>query len=816
MGGSGGTSGAVEFPAYIEDVHGILLAGSTVDDSNDFVSSFTTPTINLFGSIDSAVNAQPYNAADSLAPNPSTQFNFVTNPIYDNYTSSVVNYASTSVSDLIDAGVLGTAVNTSSLRELVLDFSTTNLQLPSASTGLDDLNLSLPNLGIWVDNPSLDLPSPTLSTSALSLSFPTLSLSVSTQDVDSSIAAVQELLTSMSTLDLAAPTTRYGDFISEAETTLANSTGVQSSDYASIIARADTEAQTLIGSVFSLVKANGTEVLNEVKSRFESIVDTNISDPTTVLSQATSLAEGFLSAKQSAPTSLMSQVLNLSTSFTSTNLVANTAAISNASTLAKNASTTAIAFAENLSLRGEIDNLVTAFSNRREAFRQQQLSQYNAQMAGGNAVHSSAFMFGQALIYSEQQKEVAQFDAELVKQAFDQGLQLYAQNLQTSTESFLQTYGINQEAYQRAFLTAAQTLLQTYQINTEGWTSQASQVIGSYVETYARNLLAYQQGFQTASQTFAQYITTNFEAQLTGQLSEVSARFEEIDVTEQNRLLSQAAELMFRLESENVVNADPAMAAFSQIYTGLFNARLRASINQEQLGLQSKQLQIGEKDFNLQREITESEQQRQNQQLVLEEFIAESEKSFREESLQVQSENLRIQGFTARLEKAIQEKRIALEKAAQTLQQKRIELSQETANKQAEENRFSTAYQSALKLLSKQVEVNRIASTWATERNKIKYTAKREYFQDKLEYAVSDAMWDLQVLDKSVRMLAAPSGMSAGLPEKPSKGSQVASGFLKGAGAGAAVGAAGGPASPITVPIGAGIGAVIGGIGGAI
>src|SRR5690606_10090770 len=86
-----------------------------------------------------------------------------------------------------------------------------------------------------------------------------------------------------------------------------------------------------------------------------------------------------------------------------------------------------------------VDDLVTAFQTRRETAYEQEVAQFAGGMADINAVNSSAFLFGVALLRSEQQRSVAEFDAQINFQVLQQGLSnyisLHSAQLQVSAQA---------------------------------------------------------------------------------------------------------------------------------------------------------------------------------------------------------------------------------------------------------------------------------------------------------------------------------------------------------------------------------------------
>lgn len=98
------------------------------------------------------------------------------------------------------------------------------------------------------------------------------------------------------------------------------------------------------------------------------------------------------------------------------------------------------------------------------------------------------------------------------------------------------------------------------------------------------------------------------------------------------------------------------------------------------------------------------------------------------------------------------------------------------------------------------------------EMKRMRIVAVNEFEGANADLNEKHALWDFDVFHRGANILAAPSGMGAVLPGKPSRVSSALNGALSGAGKGAAVGGAiGGPPG---AAIGAGIGSIVGGLSG--
>lgn len=136
MGGGGGTSGAVEFPDYIQDTHGQMMVGVSVDEGGEYSNppSFDLGTGNhLFRYMDSQLSNDPYNYTFT---DPQNAFD-ETDTQFDDFYSFVTGVSTTSIEELVSAALKSVNVGdwTSDLEDV--EFTTS---LPTASQ--EDLTFS--------------------------------------------------------------------------------------------------------------------------------------------------------------------------------------------------------------------------------------------------------------------------------------------------------------------------------------------------------------------------------------------------------------------------------------------------------------------------------------------------------------------------------------------------------------------------------------------------------------------------------------------------------------------------------------------------
>jgi len=136
------------------------------------------------------------------------------------------------------------------------------------------------------------------------------------------------------------------------------------------------------------------------------------------------------------------------------------AIVSAALTDAENLLNDAIAVAKNVANSQEVADVVAEFEARREDDRQRQVARFNAQMVDANAVNSSAFMIGQALIGREQQREAAEFDAQTTLETFQNAIQTHVESYAQNLQGRLQGEGQNAETYNQILQDAVELILQ--------------------------------------------------------------------------------------------------------------------------------------------------------------------------------------------------------------------------------------------------------------------------------------------------------------------------------------------------------------------
>jgi len=307
--GGGGVSGAVEFPDYIMDVHGDLIAGSVTNNEGDFTETFDRFDKSVVNLLNTAFNTNPW--TNFTLTDPSTAFNSVGSQ-FDLFYSNVTGYDIDNIASYVTQALLAVSGASAAMGTLSASTPTTTLEDPATlfASHASTLIAQLPALIKAVN-----------STASNETSIESLVTSAS------SAAQAQASFT--------AATTAWGNIISKATTVLQDCSIPREINILPLLQNAATSAEDNLKAAIRVI-------------------------------------ERFISKEITA-------------------------------------------------------EIVTQYAARRETTYQQQVGQYAGTMSDINAVNSSAFMFGVALLRSEQMREVAEFDAQLNVQMFQQGLGFYIQ-----------------------------------------------------------------------------------------------------------------------------------------------------------------------------------------------------------------------------------------------------------------------------------------------------------------------------------------------------------------------------------------------------
>lgn len=199
-----------------------------------------------------------------------------------------------------------------------------------------------------------------------------------------------------------------------------------------------------------------------------------------------------------------------------------------------------------------VEDLVNEFQQRvndRLVGRKRRLSSV---FADANAVHSSAFVIGHALLERDAQREVNRFDAEVSQQLFQeaigQHLQAFSQSLQVEAEVRLQNAANKLQFIQQGSQIIAELISQR--------TGKESTLIQSYLEAFSTRLEAYLQAEFRNKELDVQ------SEQVEASIGELEARESEAEVQKaqvdlqnksaEDQLVSQAMQAMYQGRLRNL------------------------------------------------------------------------------------------------------------------------------------------------------------------------------------------------------------------------------------------------------------------------
>lgn len=113
--------------------------------------------------------------------------------------------------------------------------------------------------------------------------------------------------------------------------------------------------------------------------------------------------------------------------------------------------------------------------------------------------------------------------------------------------------------------------------------------------------------------------------------------------------------------------------------------------------------------------------------------------------------------------------------------------------------------------LNNKVSAEQTATNTLAETKRLEIVGTQEYESAEIDLDHRSALWDFEVFERGMNILAAPSGMAARLPPENSKAQSTIGGAMQGAAMGASLGSV---VPGLGTAAGAGIGAVAGGLSG--
>lgn len=366
--GSGGVSGAVEFPDYVMDVHGDLIAGSVTNNEGDFSETFDRFDKSVVQLLNTAFNTNPWTTLTLSSP--SAHYNEVGTQ-FDTYVSAVTGYDVANMSSYVTQALLA---------------------VTGASAAMGTLSGSAPTKDVGTPE-------------SLFLSH------------------VSTLISKLPALIIAA-----------------NSTGTNQTNLEQLVTSASSAAQAQASFTAATTAWNGIITkANTVLRSADLPREVNILP---LLQKAASDAEENLKA--------------------------------------------ALQVVERYLSSPAVQRIVDQFAQRRETQFQQQLGQFAGTMSDINAVNSSAFLFGSALLRTEQMREVSEFDTqinlEMLQQGFAQYIQTHIADLRAGVEA-----EIANSRHHTAILNASLDLMGTLQDRGEVKPSDLMSLYGNMFQSEVGN-----------------------------------------------------------------------------------------------------------------------------------------------------------------------------------------------------------------------------------------------------------------------------------------------------------------------------------------
>lgn len=238
---------------------------------------------------------------------------------------------------------------------------------------------------------------------------------------------------------------KYSDYIADAILAIGNSTTVPIEDLVPALNLAGLSTpQQLYGTYAGLARISAASNLTAMIAAVQSDVQALVPDAASVAAASVSLTAAttlwlsvITTAKQELARCNMPKDANL--------LSILTKAAQDAEANLRNA----LLVAENFVNEGLLSDMIQAFRNRTEITFSRQHRQFSGQMADINAINSTGFLFGSAILKAEQMREVSEFDASLSLTQFRQGVASYMEMHKNALTAGLAIEQQNAQAYNR-------------------------------------------------------------------------------------------------------------------------------------------------------------------------------------------------------------------------------------------------------------------------------------------------------------------------------------------------------------------------------
>ena len=248
----------------------------------------------------------------------------------------------------------------------------------------------------------------------------------------------------------------YASYIADAILAIGNSTTVPIAELSySLSTSALSTPQALYPTYAGVGRTQAASGLTSMFSAVQPDVRLLIPDAASVAIAAANLQTA------AASTLWISLVTTVSSKLSQCNIPKNANLLSILAKAAQDAETSlgnAITIAKRFISDGLLQDVITQFSARREVTFANQHRQYAGQMADINAINSTGFLFGTALLRAEQMREVSEFDANLSLSQFNQGIATYVRIHADALTAGLSVEQQNAQAHNRLLESSIQLL----------------------------------------------------------------------------------------------------------------------------------------------------------------------------------------------------------------------------------------------------------------------------------------------------------------------------------------------------------------------
>lgn len=417
-----------------------------------------------------------------------------------------------------------------------------------------------------------------------------------------------------------------------------------------------------------------------------------------------------------------------------------------------------------------VEDAVSAFANRTDMQKQRSINRFSATMSDINAVNSSAYMFGLAIIEAENLQNINEFQSNLELQLYQQIIQQYTEIFTNEINYRIQTEITNKQSYE-------QFIGQQTQVSS-GIESENDQIKSTLVNT----LLGYINNKTEAVNT-KRGVLNALTAVLNNKTNTINSKNQVLDMA--LRLVDNANEFLgikanYLGNTINKYNAD----------TNALNSRNDA------LSLMSQEITSSLQGIEQRINAINTELQLESQNLGAETEGVNIQSNFDSNLLNIEStyEANKMNSFINMISEVL----------GNSLRSKIVD-------KTSRDDKILTGASQLIQTLdiNWSHRYNLPALLSEIKRTKIVGTQEYELAEGDINYKFSN--WDFEVFQNASNVLGSISGAAGRLPDQPSRVGSAIGGALSGAASGAAAGSV---VPGIGTTVGAGVGALLGGASG--